>query len=413
MRPRHALAWTLLLSAPFARAQQERAPDRAGGFVLADAQRFSVRGAPLNVDNFEHIASGQIDFAALLEGETGGVSWRLRAEAARPSGRATASSAVVQELNRVFQVGENSTLSLGKRIYSMDQSYVNQPLGFFQKRTDLADPTDSLGNSEGLPMVLLSWVGKSASAAALYSKDVESGADGYNRGVEQSLLKFGYEFERVSTALIVRRASGESTGWGATVSGAAGEALSYYGSYYAARGTLRPLLPGLLTGFGAGRGVQALEFARADDGVLYPRATVGVVLAARDWPKLQIEYSYDRRGLSNQQYRAFSALVEGTPPDAPGKAQLAIASQMLLPQGVRQRYLDLNLTYALADWEWGGGVYAGVADWSRTWYASAKVALSPHASLMFSALSQDGPAQSEGALSPLAASVAARIQWRF
>jgi hypothetical protein len=396
-RVRIVLAMSMLATAG-ARAQE--APDHTGGFVLADLQRSSVRGA-----NVAQIAERKFNLVGLAEGRIKDVSWRLRGELERTEapGHQSHASLRLQELNRVFDLGAGTTLSVGKRIYSIDQAYANQPLGFFQTRTDLADPTDSLAMSEGLPMAVLSWVGQRASIAALYSKDKSSHADGLNRGIEQSVLKFGYEFDGVSSAVILRRAGGESNGVGATVSATAGAAWSYYGSYYQARGTERPILPTLAGMSVAPNSVQVPGSWRSDDGVRYPRAAVGLVYSERAWPKLQVEFSHDRRGLSDTQYASLVA----------NPVQLAAASSMLTAQGVRRNYVDVNLSHAADGWEVNGGVYAGMADWSRICYASIQYAPSSRSSVMLSAIAQSGSRQSERALSPLASRLAIRYLYRL
>ena len=146
--------------------------DWAGGFVLGAQERTVLQDTPLNRDNFLGIAGRGTRAVALLEGRTQDFTWRVRTEALHTDVDGTQGRARLQELNRVFDlggVGEGLSLSLGKRLYSLDPSYINQPLGFLQKRTDLSDPLDTLGNSEGIPMAVLSWSGARASAAALHA----------------------------------------------------------------------------------------------------------------------------------------------------------------------------------------------------------------------------------------------------
>ncbi len=391
-----------------------------------------------------------VDVQTFWEGRFQQLSWRARVETVHSdvAGERQRSAFTLRELNRVFQLNDAVTLSLGKRLYALDPSYVNQPLGFFQKRSDLSDPLDSLGQSEGLPMAVLSWTGASASVAALYSRDARRHADGYNRGVEQSLLKLGYEFPQLSASIILRRASGEANGVGASLSGAVGETLSWYGSAYSARGSQRPIVAGLLdadarahanvsagAGAEAGAGVGAFLGAggagdeggqrgqgaygslRANDGHRYHRATVGLVWTLPDLPKLQLEYAYDGRGLSDAQFGRLSALVKANresalPPQAIAGLQAQLA-QLLVSQGARRRYLSVSLAQTAGDWELGGGVYVGQEDRSRVWHGTADYHFDIRTTLMISALHQAGAADSERALSPLGSSLALRLRRLF
>ncbi|SFM61714.1 hypothetical protein [Rugamonas rubra] len=427
--------------------------DWVGGFALLGRERAVLNATPLNEANFLDLAGHKTELVGLLEGRYQQFSWRARVETAHSdvAGERQRSAFTLQELNRVFQLNDAVTLSLGKRLYALDPSYVNQPLGFFQKRSDLSDPLDSLGQSEGLPMAVLSWTGASASVAALYSRDARRHADGYNRGVEQSLLKFGYEFPQLSASIVLRRASGESNGIGAALSGAVGDTLSWYGSAYSARGSQRPIVAGLTapdgklgvaanvslhanaggasdadgtngtsgsSGSSGGAGGQgAYGPLRANDGHRYHRATVGLVWTLPDLPKLQLEYAYDGRGLSDAQFGRLLALVATnresalpTPAIAGLQAQLA---QLLVSQGARRRYLSVSLAQTAGDWELGGGVYLGQDDRSRVWHGTADYRLDTRTTLMISALHQAGAADSERTLSPLGSSLALRLRRQF
>lgn len=424
--------------------------DWVGGFALLGHERAVLNATPLNEANFLDLAEHKTELVGLLEGRFQQFSWRARVETARSdvAGERQRSAFTLQELNRVFQLSEAVTLSLGKRLYALDPSYVNQPLGFFQKRSDLSDPLDALGQSEGLPMAVLSWTGASASVAALYSRDARRRADGYNRGVEQSLLKFGYEFPQLSASIVLRRASGEANGIGAALSGAVGDTLSWYGSAYSARGSQRPMVAGLTAsddqhgvaanaslhanasgasnadgasgtgGASGGVGGQgAYGPLRANDGRRYHRATVGLVWTLPDLPKLQLEYAYDGRGLSDAQFERLLALVatnrESALP-APAIAGLqAQLAQLLVSQGARRRYLSVSLAQTAGDWELGGGVYLGQDDRSRVWHGTADYRLDTRTTLMISALHQAGAAGSERALSPLGSSLALRLRRQF
>jgi hypothetical protein len=409
----------LCLFFALASTQAHAADDWIGGFVLADQQRIGLNNGfnstPLNNDNFLRIAPNTSTLVGLVEGSYKDTSFRTRVEANTSNlpEQGTRSSITLQELNQVFRINDASTLSLGKRLYSLDPSYVNQPLGFFQKSTDLTDPLDALGKSEGVPMAVLSWNGAKAGITALYSKDIGNQFDGRNKGVEQSLIKLSYEFDQLSTSVLLRRASGESAGIGATFSGNSGDSLSYYGSFYSAKGSQRPILNTLL----GQSSIPELGFYRSNDGIRYNRATLGLIYTPQDLAKWQIEYSYDGRGLSDAQYAGFLDQMKRNQatqlPDIAIKVQQAMLAQMLTSQGMRRRYLSLSLTQSMGAWEWGAGVYAGLDDHSRTWHGTAEYKYTPRISLLLSAIWQDGANNSERTLSPITNSVAARLRWLY
>ena len=373
MRGRLSLAMAV---ATIAGAPAAASEDWHGGFLLAAQERTVLQDTPLNPGNFLGIREHATRLAALAEGSQHGFTWRVRAEALSGSGGRLS----LQELNRVFQFGEGLSLSLGKRLYALDPSYINQPLGFLQKRTDLSDPLDALGNAEGVPMAVLGWSGARASAAALHAR--ESG------GRVQSLLKLGYEFDAVGASVLLRRPHGGPAGVGVTVAGTATDAVSWYLSAYRARGV---------------------------DG--YSSATAGVVYTPEGWPKVQIEYAYDGLGLSETRYAALrqgidAAMSAGLPQAVLRSAQAKFAAR-LQGQGARQHYASLTLSRTLGAWEVGGGIYAGLDDSSRVWHGQLDYAMTQRTRLMLSAVWQQGAEGSERELSPVGAVLAARIRWAY
>lgn len=215
--------------------------------------------------------------------------------------------------------------------------------------------------------------------------------------------------------MLLRRASGESNGIGATLSGAVGEQLSWYGSAYSARGTQRPIAGAVLSGGGD----ATPAFLRSDDGRRYQRATVGLTCTLPGLSKLQLEYAFDGRGLSEGEFDRWLALIDRNQslplplPDAARKGLQAQAAQMLVSQGARQRYLSVSLGQTVGDWELGGGVYAGQDDHSAVWHGTADYHYSPRTTLMLSALRQTSAARTERGLSPLGSTFALRVRRLF
>jgi hypothetical protein len=347
--------------------------DWTGGFVLGTQERTILQDTPLNRDNFLGIAGSGTRAVALFEGRQQDVTWRVRTEALHTDLDGTRGKAVLQELNRVFDLGDGATLSLGKRLYALDPSYINQPLGFLQKRTDLSDPLDTLGNSEGIPMAVLSWSGERASAAALHARQAG--------GRVQSILKFGYEFDAISAGMVLRRAHGEDAGIGATISAAPTDALSWYASAYRNTG-------------GTSR---------------YTRATAGIVLTPAALPKLQLEYAYNGQGMADDEHEVLRQQAQSNLPPY----VLAKLAARLPSLGARQHYASLTMSKAAGAWDVGGGVYLGLDDSSRVWHGQADYAFSARTHLMFSAMRQQGKVGSERALSPVKETLAFRLRHAF
>ncbi|WP_028103869.1 hypothetical protein [Pseudoduganella violaceinigra] len=356
--------------------------DWTGGFALGAQERTILGDSPLNRDNFLAIPGTGTRAVGLLEGRLQDVTWRVRTEALRTETQQTDARDVhthgkvtLQELNRVFDLSEavdGLSLSLGKRLYSLDPSYINQPLGFLQKRTDLSDPLDTLGNAEGIPMAVLGWSGARASAAALHARQAG--------GRVQSILKLGYEFDAASVSVLVRRAHGAHAGVGATVSSAPANALSWYASAY-----------------------------RNGGDAAYTRATAGVILTPRLLPKLQLEYSYNGQGMADAEYDALRVQAESMlPPYA--LAQLAARLPSL---GARQHYASVTLSQTAGSWDISGGAYMGLEDKSKVWHGQADFAINARTHLMLSMMRQQGAADSERALSPVKETLALRLRHAF
>jgi len=365
----------LPLAMAAASASCAAAEDWVGGFVLGAQERTVLQDTPLNRDNFLGIAGAGTRAVALAEGRTQDFTWRVRTEALHTEFDGTHGKATLQELNRVFDLGgvaEGVSLSLGKRLYSLDPSYINQPLGFLQKRTDLSDPLDTLGNAEGIPMAVLSWSGARASVAALHARQAG--------GRVQSLLRIGYEFDALSAALVLRRPHGERTGVGATVSAAPADIMSWYASGYRVGGA-------------AG----------------YARATAGVVFTPAALPKLQLEYAYNGQGMADAEYEALQQQAQSALPPYV-LAQLAARLPAL---GARRHYASLTLSKVAGAWDIGGGCYVGMEDRGKVWHGQADYAFNARTHLMLSLMRQQGRAGSERALSPVKETLALRLRHAF
>jgi hypothetical protein len=359
-------------AAPCAADSPVAGDDWTGGFLLGAQERTVLQDTPLNRNNFLSIPGSGTRAVALLEGRRNDFTWRVRTEALHTDTGGTRGKAVLQELNRVFDLGDGISLSLGKRQYALDPSYINQPLGFLQKRTDLSDPLDTLGNAEGIPMAVLAWSGARASAAALHARQAG--------GRVQTILKAGYEFDALSVSVLLRRAHGEPAGIGATISAAPADALSWYASGY-----------------------------RAGSAEGYTRATAGVVFTPASLPKLQLEYGYNGQGMSHDAYAQFALQAQSALPPH----MLASLAARLPSLGARRHYGSATLSQAVGAWDIGGGLYQGFDDDSKIWHGQADYAFGARTHFMLSLMRQEGKNDSERALSPVKETLALRVRHAF
>jgi hypothetical protein len=376
---------------------QAQTDDWMGGFAVATIGRTRLNESLLNPGNAYGIAESNRNLAGVIEGQLWQNTFRLRAEFTRENGVQSRErhSSQVLELNRVFRLSDSTTFSIGKRILSIDQSSFSQPLGFFQTQADFADLTDSLGKAEGLPMVVAGWAGGDATVAFIASNDFEHKIDGFNRGLKQTALKVTYELPDLSLTGLVRKAPGESVGAGGSYSFVPSERLNLYGSAYVARGTLRPVSPLLMAG-------HTGLFSRQNDGVLYPRFTIGSAFSFNTDMRIQGELIYDRRGLSGEQFdellRRAAELSLAGPRNI---ASLASLGSSLTGRGARRRYLSLLATRSLDAWSLSAGTYASLEDSSAVCYASVSTSLATRMSAVMSITRMIGGSGSERQLGPV------------
>ena len=178
------------------------------------------------------------ELAAGVGGETARVTWRVRVErtSVHASGRSTSGTQVrVQELARTFALNDDWSLLVGKRVLSWDPSYSSMPLGFFQKRPDLMDITDSFGRAEGLPLAALSRFGES------FDFTLVCGGD---RGRRQFAANATWSANGGSYSLIFRKAKHERAGAGFSASATLSQSLTWHASMFARRRHLDAVVGG-------------------------------------------------------------------------------------------------------------------------------------------------------------------------
>lgn len=376
--------------------------------VIAGSTAVASQDSLLRQDQYYHVPERINDISALLESEWAGVVWRVRGQQLTQSGNDSANSAahgkltLTQAYKKFTSSDQSTTLSIGKRNYALDQTFIGQPLAFLQKSTDLGDPNDSQGKMEGIPMVALSWAGSQSSVVAIYSDDTHSVRDGYNSGIRQKIVKFGYEFSQASLALLLRQATGESTGLGATASATVSDAVTLYGSYYRGKGTLMPILGPLSGAQIEPTAIPLWRSYRIDNGVAYPRFTLGATITPPNWPQIQVEYISDTRGLNDAQFSHLMQMIDTNEGANTHDLALALRRAMIatgLPSsGLRQHYGALNIVHSDESLSAAVGVYQCLDDASRLWYGSLNKRWNKHWSTAASMSHAQGKTNSERGL---------------
>ena len=329
------------------------------------------RGGPLNPNNAARIAAINNEAALGIEGSWERLSFRLRAtllKGWKPADSANGDFAV-QELNRVFAIGDDVRLSVGKRLLSWDVGFAAQPLGFFQKRPVLRDITDEFGRSEGVPLVAVTWLGESAWTTLVYSDDFENEADGFNQGLRQWALNVGYDFPNLTVSGVLQQPLDQRLGFGGSVSGVVSDEIALHGSFFTREGTRRPIHQSIATGRMLFFEENPYASFRVRDRGRYPRWVIGGRWTPDAFTEFLVEWSHDERGLSSGEWRRFQDLIrihqDGATlgiPQAVIVGNLLFDSQTLIPTGARQDYLFIRVSHQLEDIALAGSGFINLAD---------------------------------------------------
>ncbi len=219
----------LCLSLPCSLQAARELPFR--GFVFVEAQHRSARDTPVNPDDLFRLSSDQLEAAILVEGDTKGLSWRVRGEAVGDLAHWPERKKIrIQELAYQRKVGERWSFSIGKQERSWDSGLAFRPLGFFRTRPDLRDPTDREGRQQGLPLVSATYVGDRFTAEIVASDDVFGGV-GDEIEARQWAARVSSQIGKLDASLVVRQAAGQRPGLGASITYATG-AFELHGDAY-------------------------------------------------------------------------------------------------------------------------------------------------------------------------------------
>ncbi|WP_338846208.1 hypothetical protein V8J88_20925 [Massilia sp. W12] len=330
-------------------------------------------------------AAQQQTLALTLDGEHAGFTWRVRALAARAGGNPAQQEVRLKELNKVWRLNQDCKLSLGKRILAWDVGFLLQPLGFFQTQPNLSDLQDLAGNSEGLPLALLSCrVAQGLALDLAHSRD-SAPLDYGNRGLRQTVLRLSGQQGQLSYALLARQVREVGHGVGASLSYTPLESLEAHASLYWQRGQRSWRHAGLQTAdqfwFSNPYQEQRSESWRG-------QSLLGLNWTPRDWPALTLEWSHNGNGMQRDEWRRWRQMVDwhrsAPGPQALREVNLLWDAQSLPPQGMLRDYAYLQWQGAHAGWDWSLGQSFGLQDGSRAAFLNLRRGLWRGASIGFS-----------------------------
>jgi hypothetical protein len=282
-------------------------------------------------------------------------TWRVRLLAARGDASGFSRKAGVKELNKIWRLSDSCFASAGKRILSWDVGYLAQPLGFFQSQVVLSDLDDKYGNSEGLPLLLLSCsLDNGGAVDVVRSDDIEHRHDSDNTNLHQTALRYSQHAGLASYSVVLRQVGGGEYGVGLTYSTTLGESLEFHLSDYTSRGGRRVLHEGVLGGvdrFWSDSPYVATRERKPSSHLL-----AGVTWTPDPYSSVSAELSHNDAGLSPQQWRRWAELVRFHQGPLPAGVPGAVRDVNLLwdlstikTAGTRQNYLYLQAQHNGAD----------------------------------------------------------------
>lgn len=338
----------------------------AEGLPVAVSSTYSHGANALNAAQFPVSAANGFDrsqdlWSLNVSGETEmALTWRVRLLMARGDASGFSKKTSIKELNKIWRLSDTCFASAGKRILSWDVGYLAQPLGFFQSQVVLSDLDDKYGNSEGLPLVMLSCTLESGGAIdVVRSDDIEHRRDSDNTNLHQSALRYSQHAGLASYSVVLRQVGGGEYGVGLTYSTTLGDTLEFHLSDYTSRGRRRVLHQGVLSG--VERFWQSSPYVASGQRKLSSHLLAGVSWTPSPYSSLSAELSHNDAGLSSQQWQRWTELVryhQAAPPAgvpaAARNANLLWDLSTLRSSGTRQNYLylqaqhnDNDLSYAI------------------------------------------------------------------
>jgi hypothetical protein len=386
--------------------------DDAGvhGYALADLTLTQARSTAANPGNLFDTGGAAGEMALGLEGNAGGVRWRGRLTLDGEFGNGWPSERYValQELHYGWLWGERWHFSAGQQLLTWDNGLSFQPLGFFKSsQTDLRDVFDTEGRSQGLPMLVATYLGDTVTTDIVASTSNPGNDRAERSNARQLAIRWSGELTPgLNTALMLRKRDGARVGGGASTSYGVDEVTLRADAYYGPA-EAREFPTALLSG-PAQLYLPPLAFSY-DPGHDYKlRSEIGVTWTPQRGLALYGEWVHHGDGMSGSQWKLYNeqlalhtAALNG-PYHGAAVGNLGTDVSVLgsSPAGVRRDYLYLRAELGQGDATWYLSTFAGLADGSAMTTLSKTWLLRAHLTLKADLNAFTGNASSEFGLTP-------------
>ncbi|PRC94376.1 hypothetical protein [Solimicrobium silvestre] len=388
--------------------------DDAGvhGYALTDLIQTQARSTAANPDNLFGAGGGAGELALGLEGNVSGVRWRTRltvdSESYSGSGSPTERYASLQELYYGWLWGERWHFSAGQQLLTWDNGMSFQPLGFFKSsQTDLRDVFDTEGRSQGIPMLVATYLGDSVTTDIVASTSNPGNNQAEQTNARQLAIRWSGELAPgLNTALMLRKRDSARVGAGVSTSYGVDEVTLHADAYYGPA-EAREFPVGLLSG-PAQLFLPPLEFSYDPGHDYVLRSVIGATWTPQRGVALYGEWVHHGDGVSGSQWKLYNeqlalhtAALNGPYHDAAvGNLGTDLSLLGSTPNGVRRDYLYLRAELGQGDATWFLSTFAGVADGSAMTTLSKTWKLRDHLTLEADLNAFTGKANSEFGLTP-------------
>jgi hypothetical protein len=268
-----------------------------------------ARSSTLNPDGSLTIVTKSNELGSLCDGAHFGWNWQVRAAAREQWDTSNSDSSdyeiVLRQAYRTFDLGDQWTLTAGRKLRGWDTGYSAQPIDFLGEKKNSADLEDRL--SERTPSVFLAFdhIGDDWTNSVIFAENRL-----YEKKRPQILLTAETNRHGTNLQLILQKTSDQPWGGGGGASTVIGKALELHGSFFGRRGTARPIHLSLINDDFRfyGPGENPVSEHRLHDGTWYPQWVVGGQWTAESGLNLLMEWTHDSSGLTPEKWRQLLAL---------------------------------------------------------------------------------------------------------
>lgn len=379
------------------------------GVALIGLTQTQARSTVANPNNLFDTGDGAGELALGLESDVRGLHWRARLtrDGKFDSGWPKHNDKL-QELYYGWRWAEHWHFSVGQQLLTWDNGLSYQPLGFFKSsQTDLRDVFDTEDRSQGLPMLVATYLGDSVTTDFVASTENPGNNRAEKSNARQLAVRWSGELSpALNTALMLRKRVGAQAGAGISASYGVDEVTLRADVYYGPP-EAREFPVGLLSG-PAQLYLPPLTFSY-DSGHAYRlRSVIGTTWTPRRGLALYGEWVHHSEGLSATEWRRYrdqlalhTAALNG-PYHHAAVGNLGTDLSLLdsAPAGVRRDYIYLRAELGQGNSSWYVSTFLGLADGSAMTTLSKTWQLRKHLTLKTDLSVFSGKYSSEFGLTP-------------